>query len=378
MATKKIDYISDIVSVNENFKNAVNLYLDYNKIDKVKSYIPTNSSVKIMEQYVDSVLYNKGQASILIGPYGKGKSHLLLVLLALLSLPRDLENLGEMIEKISEIKNINEDLSNKMLTLWKEKRYLPVIISNTSNDLNQSFLLGLNESLKREGLTKLAPETYFTIALKQINTWKKDYIDTYKKFQELLVDNKTNIKEFTTKIKKCDTEAMELFKILYPSITSGSVFNPLANSEALELYNSMSAKLKDYGYDGIYIVFDEFSKYIESKNEAYISGDMKLLQDMCELANSSKEYQVFITFVAHKSIKEYGNYLSKETINAFVGIEGRIEERYFITSFKNNYELIQNAVKKNELIDISEIKDVLNKEIKDYSKYPAYRNVFDK
>ncbi len=44
---------------------------------------------------------------------------------------------------------------------------------------------------------------------------------------------------------------------------------------------------------------------------------MKFLQDMCELANESKDTQIYMTMVAHKSIKEYGAYLSEAVINAF-------------------------------------------------------------
>ena len=38
---------------------------------------------------------------------------------------------------------------------------------------------------------------------------------------------------------------------------------------------------------------------------------MKLLQKFARLAQESKMRKIFITMVAHKSIKEYGNYLSK-------------------------------------------------------------------
>lgn len=48
---------------------------------------------------------------------------------------------------------------------------------------------------------------------------------------------------------------------------------------------------------------------------------MKLLQDICELACDSTNAKVYITMVAHKSIKEYGKYLSNDIINAFTGIE---------------------------------------------------------
>ena len=75
---------------------------------------------------------------------------------------------------------------------------------------------------------------------------------------------------------------------------------------------------------------------------------MKILQDVCELATSSKDNPIFATMVAHKSIKEYGKYLSVDIINSFTGIDGRIDEVMFVTSEKNNYELIKNAIIKNE------------------------------
>ena len=75
---------------------------------------------------------------------------------------------------------------------------------------------------------------------------------------------------------------------------------------------------------------------------------MKLLQDICELATDSQNAQIYFTMVAHKSIKEYGRYLSSDIINSFTGIEGRIIEKTFVTSEKNNFELIKNAIVKDE------------------------------
>ena len=86
-----IDSLKDIVKFNSNFKTAVNLYLSLNKSKKVLEYIPTKSSVSFMGEYLKAVLENKEQATLLVGPYGKGKSHLLLVLLAILSMHRTSE-----------------------------------------------------------------------------------------------------------------------------------------------------------------------------------------------------------------------------------------------------------------------------------------------
>lgn len=146
-------------------------------------------------------------------------------------------------------------------------------------------------------------------------------------------------------------------------------------------WKSVSEKLVDeYGYSGIYIVFDEFSKFIEGQNNIAAGTNMHLLQSMCELATDSKNAQVFITMVAHKSIKEYGKYLSRDLINLFTGIEGRIIEKYFVTSSKNNYELIKNAIVKDDskLLNIPHYEKYLGKEkFKEFYSLPAFRSGFD-
>ena len=189
--------------------------------------------------------------------------------------------------------------------------------------------------------------------------------------------------------KNIDTErvdlglslALQLFKEIYPKVTAGSEFNPMALADALPLYKSVSEKLVDeYGYSGIYIVFDEFSKFIEGQNNIAAGTNMHLLQSMCELATDSKNAQVFITMVAHKSIKEYGKYLSRDLINLFTGIEGRIIEKYFVTSSKNNYELIKNAIVKDDskLLNIPHYEKYLGKEkFKEFYSLPAFRSGFD-
>ena len=341
--------LRDYVKFNSDFRDSVNLYLDLNKEDKIRSYIPTKSSVDILEQYLDAVLDNKQHSTLLIGPYGKGKSHLLLMLLAALTLENNPKNDDLMHELENKIKKVNADVQKKVAKAYGQKKYLPVLIMSTQGDLNQAFLVGLNEALKREKLTSITPDTFYTYAVTTINRWKKEYPDTYNSFSELLKEQKMSVSRLTSALKNCDENALNIFKKIYPTLTSGSEFNPLVGSEVLPMYKNIADKLvEEYGYSGIYIVFDEFSKYIEGQDKKAVGNNMKLLQDMCELANASKNAKIFITMVAHKSIKEYGKFLSVDIINSFTGIEGRIKEVLFVTSSKNNYELIQNAIEKEE------------------------------
>ncbi|CBK74189.1 hypothetical protein CIY_13880 [Butyrivibrio fibrisolvens 16/4] len=99
---KKIQSLKDIIEFNSSFKSAVNLYLSLNKPEKVKGYIPTKSSISVIGDYLENIISNKEQATLFVGPYGKGKSHLLLVLTAIISMDRTPENkkiIDELVKK---------------------------------------------------------------------------------------------------------------------------------------------------------------------------------------------------------------------------------------------------------------------------------------
>ena len=120
--------LSEYIEVNANFKTSVNLYLSLNKIDKVNAFIPTSSSLKVLESYLDAIIQKKNAATMLVGPYGKGKSHLFLVLLAIISLPFEDKNNEILFKKIlkckidfpSHISNSAKDLIEKIQLMWKD------------------------------------------------------------------------------------------------------------------------------------------------------------------------------------------------------------------------------------------------------------------
>lgn len=380
----KINNLGEVIKFNSSFKTAVNLYLSLNKTEKVLNYIPTKSSIRILDEYLDSINRKKDHATLLVGPYGKGKSHLLLVLLAILSLERNEENaevVSKLMGKIKLIEEIGEKSASDIEKAWSADKYLPVIINDTTGNLNQDFLVALDDALKRDGLVDLIPDTYYSEALKRIDEWENNYPDTYSSLKRYLQKSKLDAKSLCAGLRMYSADALEIFERIYPSLTAGSSFNPLATSEVVPLYKSVSEKLvEDHGYSGIYIVFDEFSKFIEGIDGTNAGNTMKLLQDVCELANESSNAQIYITMVAHKSIKEYGKYLSSEIINAFTGIDGRIQEKFFVTSSKNNYELIRSAIEK----DLNKIKEIPGaeyyfsyKHYKEYLKLPAFSNSFN-
>lgn len=307
--------LNEVIEIDRRFQNSINLSIDLDNQKKIESYIPTRSASVILEQYLNHVEKGVNKATILIGPYGKGKSHLLLVLL----------------DKLKKL----------------DKPFLPVIISGTYEDLNQAFLMGILDALKREGLEDIAPDSYYSKAIDTVQLWKQEYPSAYQLFLQEIETFGYQEKGYIKQLARLNEKVLRNFKKIYPKITNGSEFQPIVEIETVKIYQEISRVLYEkYNYEGIFIVFDEFSKYIEGHRLETFAHDMKIVQDMCELSSSSKHPQMHITFVAHKSIKEYGTALPKEMIHAFTGVEGRLKEIPFIVSSQNNYELIEQVIKK--------------------------------
>ena len=335
-----------LIQINHSFQKSVNLQLDLDNYERIGSYIPTRSSIAILKRYWNIVSGKSGEsASVLIGPYGKGKSHLLLVLLALLhgSMERDQVILGK-------IEKIDPQLTEEIRQWIKQgNKYLPVLVNSVSGtDLNQSFIYALQQALNREGLQNLAPADYYSEAVKVIEKWKREYPETYAAFEKLAEQAGYEMAGFCMRLEKQDRESLDFFTETYPKLTAGSQFQPMMQLDTVRIYQQINRILvEEKGFAGMFLVFDEFSKYLEGHGAEYFSNDMKALQDMCELVNASKGQMIF-TLVAHKSIHDYGKTIDKSVKNSFRGVEGRIKEIDFVVSAQNNYELIADTIEKKE------------------------------
>ena len=330
------------IGVSKGFQNSINVAYDLNNNEKVKSFIPTISSLGVIEDVLLSTNHNsKDRARILIGAYGKGKSHIILVLMALL-FKKDVALFSTLLNKMREC---NTELYHFSLEyLHSDKKLLPIIISGSSTSLTQSFLNALQQSLRTEGFSDLMPETHFQAAIKAINLWKTDYPETYERFIEALSEPVNN---FVLSLSEYNVNAYEKFEKLYPSLTSGSAFNPFIGFDVVELYSKVVEKLKDKGYNGVYIVYDEFSKYLESSITKASVGDIKTLQDFAEKCNRSGESQIHLMLISHKDISNYIDKLPKQKVDGWKGISERFKHITLHNNFSQMYEIISAVIKKD-------------------------------
>ena len=75
-----------MLHIEEGFQTSVNISYDLQDEVKVSRFIPTNSAIDVIEDiFLSTVPTSTQRSRMLIGAYGRGKSHIILVLLALLN-----------------------------------------------------------------------------------------------------------------------------------------------------------------------------------------------------------------------------------------------------------------------------------------------------
>ncbi len=340
------------IRVNEKFQTSINLEYDLNQIDKVDCYIPTEQSVKILGDFLQSFYYDnntQNRATVFIGPYGRGKSHLLLILTALTSL--DVYAVGggtaeeaaraqrELCGKISAVNPEVGELAK--IVVESGIRTLPVIVNSNTTDINQAFIVALRDALVNTGLQDLLPETYFDAACATIGKWEASFPEAYEKLGRELRQHKRSVEDLLIGLKRYDQAAYELFCACYPSVAAGAEFNPLINMDVVKLYTSVvNALCGQTPFCGINIIFDEFSKFLEANLDKSRMLNFKIIQDMAEAATRSGRQQIHFTCVTHKEILDYS------ASDSFKTVEGRFRQLRFIAPSEQSYELISNAIEK--------------------------------
>ena len=333
--------MSQMISVASGFQYSVNIGYDLNSDEKLKNFIPTKSALKLLEEVLLSTSDSSTERSrILIGAYGKGKSHIVLMILSVL-LKRDFSLFEKMQPKLNDYPNLQQCRKNYYES---KNKILPVVISGSNTSLSQAFLIALQRTLSENELLDVMPETNYEAAISVIERWKKDFPDTYTAFEKSI---DTPVSTFIDALASYDIAAYERFEKVYPTLTSGSTFNPFLGFDVVELYESVAKSLISKGFTGIYVVYDEFSKYLEANiTEASVS-DTKMLQDFAEKCNRSGSTQLHLMLISHKEIANYIDKLPKQKVDGWRGVSERFKHIHLNNNFSQTYEIISSVIQKD-------------------------------
>lgn len=333
--------MSKMISVASGFQYSVNIGYDLNNDNKLNNFIPTKSALALLKEILKSTDPGATErARVLVGAYGKGKSHIVLTILSIL-MQRDLSLFKHLIPRI------NEDLELKQLVenyySDDKNKILPVVIGGTSGSISQAFLLALQRTLAENDLD-IMPETNYKAAINTIEKWKTEYPKTYDKFRKEI---SLPIDTFISELNDYNDSIYDEFEKVYPKLTSGSVFNPFVGFDVVELYENVVKSLKKRGYLGIYVIYDEFSKFLESNITAASVSDTKMLQDFAEKCNRSGKDELHLLLISHKELSNYIDQLPKAKVDGWRGVSERFRHIHLNNNFSQTYEIISTVIIKD-------------------------------
>lgn len=364
--------MSKMISVAPGFQYSVNIGYDLNNVEKLQNFIPTKSSLSLMLDILQSTDNSSTErARVLIGAYGKGKSHIVLTILSILMKKewKYFDKLSSRIEQDSLLDKTIHDYYDS------EKKLLPVIINGGNTSVGQAFLLALQKTLIENDLMDVMPETNYKAALRTIEKWKSEFPDTYNSFVKEMGKPAQRI---ISLLENYDADTYTSFENIYPKLTAGSIFNPFVGFDIIELYESVVKGIKNKGYNGIYVVYDEFSKYLEANIKTATINDIKLLQDFAEKCNRSASLQMHILLISHKEIANYIDSLPKQKLDGWKGVSERFKHIHLNNNFSQTYEIISSVIKKSPQIwdkFLESNNDIIDSVVNLYSAHGIFADI---
>src|SRR5579875_3313904 len=327
-----------------HFQRSINLTYDAGNADYIAGYIPTAKGAETLSAILGSTLSATSQRShVLHAAYGSGKSLLGLVLSAYAS--RDLqcqEAIGIVQDRLKrafpELARLTDNY------LQSSQRLFPVILTGNEGPLALALSKALSRALVQQGIANLHLDTQFQVALDTINLWQENYPDTYRQLETLLAERDYSLQTLQTSLRDFETKALALFEKLYPMLTAGAQFNSYTGVALDTLFHAAAEALKDFGYTGILIIWDEFGRYLDSNIGDAFGSEAAQLQSFAEFCNRSGVHQVHLVLITHRLISGYATGLPHTHQQEWARIAERFRTHDVSTDPSVTYRLIAEAL----------------------------------
>lgn len=339
--------IHDLVAPSVRFQRAVNLKYDLGDLHQVTAYLPTPGAAAVIRAVCSTALGADHQrASVLIGPYGTGKSHLAVVLAALLSGDRRFDRAIDVV--VQRLRAESAEAAESVVAYRaSRRRLLPVVLSGDEGSLPLALGRALERALRRAGLDVRSPSV-FRAALDTIAMWAREFPFVHAQLSELAAHHYgLGLAGLVAALETHDQDAYDRFTRLYRQLAAGAVFEPSQAVSPAESYPTVAAALHQHGYDGLFVLYDEFGRVLETRAGEPFGREAKILQDLAEAAVRNGPAQLHLLFIAHKSLGLYSRGLPEEVEREWLKIGGRFRSLELATEPRVSYRLMAQALERS-------------------------------
>jgi hypothetical protein len=206
--------------------------------------------------------------------------------------------------------------------------------------------------------------TRFDAAINTIERWESEYPEFYQRLeQELESFSKQSVNSMLNALQAHDSTVYDLFVDLYAKMTAGAIFAPIVEQSPELIYRDVSTQLRNQGYDGIVVIWDEFGRYLEAHTSQAFGNEAAALQSFAETCNYSHDEQLHLLLFTHKELQGYAASLPQSYQQEWSRIEGRFQRHDLSTDPLIAYRLIANAI---QHADPATVGQYLNESIMDW------------
>ena len=363
---------NDIVKVLSSFARSTNIEIDYKDTSKLNSIFLTQKFEQGLLELLNSIIDTESnhRVRVLSGSPGLGKSTFSLLASNLVS--KSNTRIVKRIIESNENKKKNE-LSDLYSGFQKAKanKLLPVFLNGYMGNIEDAFIEKLKKAMSSVGLEKEFSSLVKEVSKNQvaiIKKWKTSFPDIYEKYTLLVESEGEEISAFEKSLKKGSSNARETFEYIYSEITGGASSSTNVKSDVIGLFRKCSKVLCENGFGGIYVVYDEFGKYLEKGIHNPSLLNVQFLQDFAEYCDRSGKEQCHLVLITHLSVSQYASKLPVNIQKEWAKIEGRFQESSFFDKNTNHYKMI-SMVFESSLSDFSpKLGRKWNKFVKDIAK----------
>lgn len=308
------------------FKTSVNIKFDIGNIEFIRRYIPTPSHAEamkgILEGFTDE---GSNHSHIIVGPYGTGKSLLANVVGTIVSRMAGATEISALVGKFDQV---DDYIAGKIKDASElNTSYLPILLSGNEGRFRQAILSNVVKKLKEHGIDVVLPGLSTKI-IDSIKVWELEFPETFEKFFLILEQDGKTLSKWLTEIKRQNETEIRYFSKVYPLLTAGASFDIDYDHSFMSQMEYISSILQENNL-GIFIVYDEFARFLQGLSNVKYNEAMQDIQDLAELSNRLNN--IHFLLITHKSLRHYFGAENEEYIKEFQRIEKRFRQ-YLIKS----------------------------------------------
>lgn len=297
----------------QGFRSSINLQLDLLNQELLQRYVLTSSHSEVFRGILEGVTQSAAHAHLLIGPYGTGKSLLATIICQFLSKQFSPEWQTQL---LAQAERIDTQLAARLREFGSSDYiYIPVIINGRTGSLRKIVNQAIYRALHLAGVAIATPNEASSI-LSTVERWKSQYLDTYRVFMRHLTENKWTETEWHSAIMNCHEDVTKDFIAFYPTVTSGTAWTVEHESYFVDNLEWLYVELAKKRI-GLFIVYDEFGRFLQSLGGADTTLNMQDLQDFAEFVDRAENMHLLV--VGHKHIRQYA-------VNSRESVRGEFEK----------------------------------------------------